>query len=244
MNLRDNWRWFEECSSTNEVATQFAKEKAPNGTVVWTKHQTQGRGRHGRDWQNLPGDNLTLSVLLRPQGGVADWAGFSLAVGLAGCRAIEAYAPTLVPHLKWPNDILLNGKKVGGILIESSSRQQTLEWMVVGIGINVQARDFPEDLRLVATSLALEGVDLPVQPLAEAFVDELHSVAQRFERQGIAGFVSDINNALDKDRWYVDERQQRGRQVGVTERGALRIETEQGRLLEVSAGELTWGNLL
>lgn len=154
--------------STNEEAKRLAREGAEDGTLVWARSQTQGRGRSGRTWTSPPG-NLYLSLILRPDcpPGQAAQLSFVAALGLGG--ALGAVLPPMVPlTYKWPNDVLLNDKKVSGLLLETQSAgRDRLDWLVLGLGVNVAScpagTDFP------ATSLALEGAEVGVEELLEAF---------------------------------------------------------------------------
>ncbi len=150
---------LDETPSTNTVALALAQEGAVDGTVVLADHQTAGRGRLGRDWHSPPGGNLYCSVILRrPSGGEgrSDWLSWiPLIAGIAVVRAVRNLT-RLGPALKWPNDILVGEKKVGGVLCESQGTNQANAFIVLGIGINVNTdpHGFPDELREQATSLA------------------------------------------------------------------------------------------
>lgn len=152
----------DETGSTNADALVLAQRGAPHGTVVLADRQTAGRGRLGRGWHSPPGCNLYCSVLLRSPAGGADAASFlgwiPLVAGLAAARACQE-AGRLATRLKWPNDVLIREKKVGGILCESSGLQQGALALVVGLGLNVNGDPaaFPDEFRERATSLAAEA---------------------------------------------------------------------------------------
>jgi len=153
-----------EIDSTNRFARQLAEEGYPEGTLVMADRQTAGKGRKGRYWFSLAGKSLTYSFLLRPEEKVPDQCGqLALMVGLALVQALEAIG--FAPQLKWPNDVLINGKKVAGILLESSIDSGRIHWVVIGIGINLnlEMKDFPHEIRNQATSLLIEGKQ-PVFP--------------------------------------------------------------------------------
>jgi BirA family biotin operon repressor/biotin-[acetyl-CoA-carboxylase] ligase len=149
-------------TSTNTVAVQLAQEDAPHGTVVVADEQTLGRGRLGRPWYSPPRKNLYCSVLLRveiPRGRLGHWFSWiPLIAGLAAAQAIETLAG-LAPRIKWPNDLLLGSRKVGGILCESGALASASPFVVVGLGLNVNTatEEFPCELREHATSLAAEA---------------------------------------------------------------------------------------
>jgi BirA family biotin operon repressor/biotin-[acetyl-CoA-carboxylase] ligase len=143
---------FETIGSTNDYAKQQAEAGAPEGTVIWAEAQTAGRGRHGRRWLTPPGVNMALSLIVRPTLPVALAARLTMWAGLAVCEALEAQTP-LQLALKWPNDVLLNGHKVGGILVEGATVGDQLDYAVVGIGLNVNWAPSSEAVDFPATSL-------------------------------------------------------------------------------------------
>jgi BirA family transcriptional regulator, biotin operon repressor / biotin---[acetyl-CoA-carboxylase] ligase len=142
------------CTSTNDVAKSLAQEGAEDGTVVVAAEQTGGRGTKGRGWYSAPGLGLYASVILRPRR--SDIALVPALAGVAAAEAVRA-AAGITARLKWPNDIAWRGKKLGGILSESSFQGDESSYVIVGIGLNVNHRagDFPPGIRPTATSLRL-----------------------------------------------------------------------------------------
>jgi BirA family transcriptional regulator, biotin operon repressor / biotin---[acetyl-CoA-carboxylase] ligase len=160
-------RYLERVGSTNDAAAAWARAGAPEGAVVLAETQERGRGRVGRPWHSPPGENLYLSLVLRPARPPHELPPLTLAAGLAVFDVCAARG--LEPELKWPNDVLLHGKKVAGVLTEMSSEAERVLHVVLGIGLNVNGTRFPADLRARATSLRLAtGRDAP--PLARAAV--------------------------------------------------------------------------
>ncbi len=147
---------FQTIDSTNNCAKAVANVGAAEGIVVIAEEQTAGRGRLGRSWQANPGENLTFSLLLRPQVPPDTINLLPLYVAVAVAQAIER-TTNLKVECKWPNDLLINKKKVAGILIEGSMQQNTVEYIVIGLGINVNQTQFPKELLQKATSLRLES---------------------------------------------------------------------------------------
>ena len=145
---------FETCSSTNDVAKEMALRGAPEGTVVVADEQTAGRGTKGRSWHSPKGKGLSLSVVLRPAS--AKLSLLPLAAGLAVREAVER-SHGLSARLRWPNDIVWEGKKLGGILCESGFLGNRPEYAILGVGLNVDQEldDFPEDLRGLAVSVRM-----------------------------------------------------------------------------------------
>ena len=146
---------FQTIDSTNNCARAIANVGGPEGIVVIAEEQTAGKGRLGRRWLANPNENLTFSLVLRPSVTAEAMNQMPLFVGVALAEAIEK-ATGIRAECKWPNDILLNRKKVAGILVESSLAHNLVEYVVVGIGVNVNQTEFPPDLAGKATSLRLE----------------------------------------------------------------------------------------
>ena len=165
----------DEVFSTLDVAHELAAEGAPSGTLVLAEVQTAGRGRQGRRWDSPRGAGVWLSVLLRA---ASPPAGGSLAIrsGLAIIEALTAVAPVLGPRLKWPNDIMVAGRKAGGVLCEARWSGESLGWIAVGVGINVQG---PVDAALRDRAIALGEIARGVTRVAvlEAVVPRLMALA-------------------------------------------------------------------
>lgn len=160
--------WREKVSSTNDELRDLAEKGTTEGLILIADEQTAGRGRRGAAWLSPKGENLAFSVLLRPAESKALWHRLSLAAGLAVAEALEARVPSA--EIKWPNDVRVSGKKVAGILVEAGA-----DFVIIGIGINVNSACFPEEL--AATSLREElgeGVDR---------AEVLHSVIKRLARR-------------------------------------------------------------
>jgi BirA family transcriptional regulator, biotin operon repressor / biotin---[acetyl-CoA-carboxylase] ligase len=145
---------FDTIDSTSNCARALAGCFAPEGTIVISEQQTAGRGRLGRTWQASPGENLTFSIILRPALRPEAVNLLPLYVAVSVAQASQQVAQTKV-ECKWPNDLMVNGKKFGGILLEGSVKQNELEYVVVGIGLNVNQTSFSPELQEKATSLRL-----------------------------------------------------------------------------------------
>lgn len=181
LSLGTNLHVDDEVESTSDSAKQAAREGAPHGSLWIAESQTRGRGRQGRAWQSPPGENLLFSVLLRTTCPVARLPELSLVAGLAVRDAVaralgETERDVAEPPkalVKWPNDVLVSGKKISGVLVESTLSGNKVEALVVGIGINVHTRDFPDDIANRATSLSLAGTGLRPPDRAEVLLDVL-----------------------------------------------------------------------
>ena len=170
------------CGSTNDVAKTLAAEGAEDGTVVVAGEQTGGRGTKGRGWHSAPGLGLYASVILRP--GRSDIALIPAMAGVAVAEAVRS-AAGIEARLKWPNDIVWRGKKLGGILSESAFRGAEVGHVVVGIGLNLRHRraDFPPDILPTATSLRLASKKpMDVIKLEAALWTSLEKWRGEFER--------------------------------------------------------------
>jgi len=178
---------LDEIDSTNAEAKRRAEAGAEDGTLVWTKRQTAGYGRQGRGWASASG-NLFFSLIVRPDCALAEAAQFSFITAVALGEAIGSVAPPLIEvTYKWPNDVLLNGRKAAGILLESKAdSSQRLDWLVIGVGANVSS--FPTETRLPATSLHFEGCPASVSAvdLLEAFSRHMLSWINVWLEEGFA----------------------------------------------------------
>ena len=163
--------WLEETDSTNLVCRRMAAEGEQEGLVVLAREQTAGRGRRGRNFQSTKDLGMYLSVLLRPKQDMEVLSNLTAWVAVAVCEGVER-ACGVRPEIKWINDIILKGKKLGGILTELGLAQGKIDHVVVGIGLNVNhvREDFEPELRDMATSLAQDGENLPSLPELAAHI--------------------------------------------------------------------------
>ena len=171
-----------ELASTQEVARKLALEGAGEGTVVLAEKQTAGRGRVGRSWSSPPG-GVYLSLILRPKLAPPEALRLSLLAGVAVARAIQKVSG-LEPRLKWPNDVLIESKKVAGILCELGAETDQVNYVILGTGVNVN-NDPPEELSEVATSLKQElGREIPRTDFIRVLLPELESLYRRLVQEG------------------------------------------------------------
>jgi BirA family biotin operon repressor/biotin-[acetyl-CoA-carboxylase] ligase len=224
-------------ASTNDRLKEWAREGAPAWTVVLADEQTAGRGRQGRTWASPPG-GLYLSVLVRP---ASDAAGLlPLAAGVAAVEALEALGTTA--RLKWPNDVLVGGRKVAGILAESSSSAGSLDWVALGLGVNLDAA-VGEDARAEgAAAVALAGSRENARVrLAAAVLVRLTVWYDALEKREASVVAAWRERSVP---WWgqpvevgAGERTLRGLARDVDDRGALLLELEDGAVVTVLAGE-------
>src|SRR5471030_3146594 len=154
-------RVFEETTSTNDVIEKLARDGVKEGVVVFAESQTKGRGRLGRKWISPAHKGLWFSILLRPDLRPQETTQLTVAAATALRRAIESET-NLKPEIKWPNDILIGGKKIAGILTELSAEVDRVKHIILGIGVdvNLDANEFPAELRKTATSLKIEAGEM------------------------------------------------------------------------------------
>lgn len=229
-------------ASTNEEARRLAEAGAGEGTLVWAKEQNAGRGRRGRTWSSPPG-NLYASLLLRPRCAPSTAAQLGFVTGLALALAIEPMLPPAArpAELKWPNDLLLRGKKAAGILLEASAAaDRRLDWLIVGVGVNVLS--FPSDTPYAATSLRAEGASGDAAQVLAAFAHWFHRWHERWRRQGFApvrrawsqrarGLGAPIVVRLEEETLE-------GRFADLDDGGCLTLELAGGGRRRVSAGDV------
>ena len=176
--------FYEETDTTNNRARELALEGAPEGTLVVAEKQTAGRGRRGKVWESPLGTGIWMSLVLRPQIMPAEASVLTLLCGLATAEAIKAETG-LSAGIKWPNDILINGKKAVGILTEMDCEMSEVHFVIPGIGINVNTASFPPEIADIATSLYLEcGKTVSRRRLVHKVLERLEEHYETFLRTG------------------------------------------------------------
>ena len=232
---------YETVGSTNDEAKRLARDGAEGGTLVWALEQTAGRGRHGRVWVS-PRGNLYISVILRPRCPV----GRAAQLGFVAALAVGDALATIFPRLerlsyKWPNDVLADGRKLAGILLESELYEgQVPEFVVVGIGINLVSS--PPDPEFPATSIAEQGLE-PVSA-ADAlweFARHFQAWVRRWREEGFApvraAWRARALSLGEPIRVRLEAATLRGRFLDIDQHGALLLEVA-GELRHISAGEI------
>jgi BirA family biotin operon repressor/biotin-[acetyl-CoA-carboxylase] ligase len=237
---------FPSVASTNTLLLQAAAAGAAEGTVYVADEQTAGRGRGGHAWHSAAGEGLYLSALVKPPLPLRDALLLSLATGLAAWQAVNEVTGLDV-DLRWPNDLLLADRKLGGILVETAvdpGPDAQLRYAVIGIGINVHQQAFPPDLTALATSLDLESGGIPTYrtPLAIALLRaldleltqlEAHSNSTDLLRSRFAGHSTWVRGK----RVHVPEQQgYTGTTAGLDSRGFLLVECDDGTRRTVLSG--------
>ncbi len=173
---------FVSLPSTNDAAKELARQGAPEGTLVLSETQSAGRGRLGRTWESPPGTGIYLTLLLRPPLPPAELPKLTLLAAVAVVEAIQA-ATGLITGIKWPNDIIFQGKKLGGILTEMETESDAMRHVVLGVGLNLNTPEFPDHLREIATSLASTGQTYSRLATVRAFLAAMAGLYGRFLNQ-------------------------------------------------------------
>jgi BirA family biotin operon repressor/biotin-[acetyl-CoA-carboxylase] ligase len=236
---------YRETGSTNENAFKLAEEGAEEGTVVVAESQLRGKGRLGRHWESPAGVNLYCSVILRPPILPARAAQLTFLSVVAAARAIEAVT-SLRPSIKWPNDLLLSGKKVAGLLNEMSAETEKVNFIVLGIGVNLNMdlAQFPADLRHPATSLFLETGKLVCRlDFARALLEALDALYDTYLLNGYdpvrEEWLARCKFLGKKVRIAFQKNEINGTATGIDEEGALLVRLPDGGVERVLAGDVT-----
>ncbi len=242
---------FDSVDSTNSEATRRADEGAAEGLLVLSEEQTAGRGRRGRVWTSAKGEGICMSLLLRPDIAPDRASQLTLVMGLAVCDALREVC-SLETQIKWPNDIVCDGKKVCGILTEMSATAEAIRHVVIGVGINVDTCNFPDDLTQLATSIRQQtGAETNRPALIAAILkrfeedyslflgtQDLSNLRDRYNARLIncgreVRILDDQATASDTD---VSDAS--GIACGIDSRGALLVTTSEGELA-VTSGEVS-----
>jgi BirA family biotin operon repressor/biotin-[acetyl-CoA-carboxylase] ligase len=230
--------------STNNVALELAAQGAEHGTVVVAEEQTAGRGRLGRDWYSEKSSGIYASIILRPPLAPAAASVLTLLAGVAVHQAVRS-TTGLPVDIRWPNDLLINGKKVCGILTEMSAELDRLHAVVLGIGLNVNHREMPANLKQIATSLRMEG--RKIYSRAQILAALLKELEKKYR------LLLDAGSAAIAQAWAAASSYAEGKRIrvlsgsdefaattaGLEPNGALRIRREDGREESLVSGEIT-----
>lgn len=236
--------YYEEAASTQDIAKELARQGAAEGTIAIAESQTKGRGRVGKHWSSPAKVGIYTSILLKPKLKPAETLQIPLIAGVTVCQAIEKATP-LKPRIKWPNDIILAGKKVGGILTEMSAEIDRVDYVVLGIGINVNTPEslLVEGIKGEATSLAEEcGEYVSRVKLLQCLLAELESLYGEFLFSSFEPI---------KERWKTFDNtigslvkiseageETEGKAVEIDHDGALLLKEKNGRIRRVVSGSL------
>lgn len=236
--------YFPETDSTNTRAKRLGDEGAVHGTLVAADRQTGGKGRRGRRWESPAGSSIYMSILLRPDIPPDQAPMLTLVMAQSTAEAIRIRTGEEA-LIKWPNDIVINGKKVCGILTEMSTEIQWINHVVIGVGINVNTEHFPEELAETATSIYLESGEKQLRSglIAEVLKQFERYYAMFLETGNLSAMQEEYNRLLvnrDREVKVLEPgNEYNGYAIGINETGELLIRTEDGQIREIYAGEVS-----
>ncbi len=235
---------YRKVGSTNLLGFRLAETGSEEGTLIVAEEQTKGKGRMGRSWYSPPRLGLWMSLILRPPVPPFKAPGLSICAGLALAQTIKEMTGTEA-KIKWPNDCLIDGKKVGGILLELSAELDRINFVIVGIGVNVNhsAKDFPRNLSQTATSMKIKlGKDISRLALLTSFLEEFERIYLDFKKKGLSAqreMIKSFSSLLGKKvAVRFGKEKIEGMAKNIDENGSLVIKTKKGEKV-VRAGEVT-----
>jgi BirA family transcriptional regulator, biotin operon repressor / biotin---[acetyl-CoA-carboxylase] ligase len=229
--------------STNRVAMELGYANEPEGTVVLAEEQTAGRGRAGRAWHSERGTGIYITILVRPKISPVQAPLLTMMAGLSARAAIQAQTGLTI-DLKWPNDLMLDGKKLGGILTEMHAEPSQVRYVALGIGINANQEKFPGELSSIATSLRVQmGRSVSRMELLVRLLREFETNYNRFLREGAASVTARFEAVSSYARGkrvsiFGAEESYSGVTAGLSPEGFLRVEREGGNIVTVIAGDV------
>jgi len=237
--------YFSKIDSTNQYAKKLGEEGAPDGTIVIADEQTKGKGRSGRHWVTPPGSAIAFTILLRPKLPPASISMVTLVKGLAVCNAIrELYH--LPVGIKWPNDVVIDGRKICGILTEMSAEVDGVHYIVIGTGINTNVDSFPDEIKDVATSLKIQ-LRRPVDR-AEVLVRVIEFFEEYYEKFEEDGDLRRLQDTYNEELLNMNEGvrvldpkgEYTGVALGIDPEGQLLVKRDDtGEIVKVWSGEVS-----
>ena len=231
-----------ETDSTNLWIKRLAKEGASEGTIALAEFQSAGRGRLGRSWEVPEGTSVMMSILLRPKFEPQYAPTLTLVMGMAVAKAVKNLGFDV--SIKWPNDVVVSHKKICGILTEMGVRDGKIDYAVIGVGINVNIKEFPEEMADKATSLYLESgreFDRSQIPglVMEAFEEYYEKFAATCDLSGLKEEYESILANYNPPVRVLAKEPYEGVARGITDGGELLVEKTDGTIVAVSAGEVS-----
>ncbi|QDQ02118.1 biotin--[acetyl-CoA-carboxylase] ligase [Lysinibacillus fusiformis] len=236
---------FDVVDSTQTIAHKLAQEGAPNGTVIIAEDQTAGRGRMTRMWESTHGTGIWMTIIVRPDVSPQQASSFTLVVAVAVTMAIKTLYKNVEPAIKWPNDLLINGKKCTGILTEMQAEADLVQALLVGIGINANQveTDFSPDISDKATSLRLEaGEEINRAALVATILQYLEQFTDLFVNEGFASIKKlwEEMSCTIGQRIEVTTIRERfeGIASGITDEGVLQLTQADGTIRTIYSGDI------
>lgn len=235
---------YQKISSTNDIAKKLALSNAKEGCVIIAEEQTQGKGKLGRTWISPPYKNLYFSVILRPQVTLSESSCLTLLSALSIIKALEKLYKLKV-NIKWPNDIIIKGRKIGGILTEIDNGRNFINFAIIGIGINVNMdkEDFPASLQKTASSLKQElGFLISKEEVLKEILKKLDTNYFLFKKEGFLSFVDTIKLFVYPLGKFIKIASGnsifKGQVIDLDKSGALILRDENGFVISLLTGEI------
>lgn len=238
----EHFKIYETLDSTNkEAARLLASGQFLHESVIFTHHQTQGRGQYGRSWFSEPGNHLAISIVLQPgQMLPEELPVLSMKVSLAIVRTLFALEPTLQPKIKWPNDIYINNKKIAGILIENSISNTKVHYCIIGIGMNVNESHFPKDLPNPVSLTLLTGKKYPIIPIAEMVREQLINILNEATEKWKPEYDQSIYGLGKKHEFQQNGKKLISKVLGIDMDGKIRLVAIDGESKSYFSHEINW----
>ncbi len=231
---------LESVDSTNEYVKRKSKELT-DGSIVLSLEQVKGKGRRGRSFHSEKGDGIYLSIILKP--------GFEpikapFITSIAGAALVNTFNKfNIQTKIKWPNDVIINRKKVAGILTEMSADMEFIEYIVLGVGINVSGLEFPKEIENIATSLKLEGYDVKKLDIIWQFIYEFERLYKLYLKENTEDVVSILKNNSsvlgEQINVHHMNEVETAVAIDINDNGALIIKNSGGKIKELSSGEIS-----
>ena len=237
--------YFRETDSTNVRAKDLASHGAPEGTVVVAEGQTKGRGRRGRSWFSPAGEGIYTSIILKPAISPHEAPGLTLMASVAVAETLMSMT-SLKVNIKWPNDILINGRKIAGILTEISTEMDRIDYVIIGVGINVNtpSEGLPSDIKDIATSIFMEtNKPFPRIALIRAYLEWLEIYYETFKTKGLDPILNRWKSLADiigrRIRVDMIDRVRTGKVLDIDREGFLMIRGRKGTVERIMSGDVT-----
>lgn len=237
--------YYESVESTQLIAHELVRSGAPDGTVVIAEHQAAGRGRMMREWESSKGKGIWMTIIIRPDVAPHQAPQFTLVTAVAVVHAMKALFKNFTPEIKWPNDILVNGKKTTGILTEMIAETDRIQALLIGIGINVNQslEDFPQELQSIATSISVEeGEQVDRVHLVAKVLEYLEQYGDHYVKHGfplIKSLWEESSATIGKQVKATTLREViEGEAISITENGVLEIRQANGEIKGVYSADI------
>lgn len=233
---------YDTIDSTNNEAKRKALDNTINKGLFIAEEQTEGKGRRGKQWESNKGSGIWMSLLIRPPILPINASMLTIVTGLAVIKGIKKHINIDV-SIKWPNDIVINGKKICGILTEMSSEIEYINYVIIGIGINVNTEDFPKEIKKIATSMKIEGKKkYSRKEILVDIINEFHILYEEFIKNKDLEFLrNEYNkNCINMGAEITVEKEGniiRGKGLGINNKGELILQTKDNDIMTISSGE-------